>query len=99
MALLEKEIARLEEENNKLKRDTVEYENKLAIYSRPTRLAANFPTFNRVLETAADDRAASKLERSLTNTLRQDDGHSSDSTKKKLRVKTLETFKKRNVKK
>ncbi|KZC09880.1 hypothetical protein WN55_00526 [Dufourea novaeangliae] len=101
MAQLKKEIARLEEENSKLQRDSVEYENRLAAFAGPTRYATNFPPFSNVLQTVADNRNALKFQRTFRDTLQSgvNSKVNDEPPKKKLRIKTGLSSKKRDTKK
>lgn len=106
MAQLEKEIARLENENSKLKRDSIGYESRLAAFSGATRVANEFPSLNRSLQPETSKRV------SLQKTENEDDEEdvvqpsrskniSDEGTKakKKIRMKLLKSSKKKDTKK
>lgn len=106
MAQLEKEIARLENENSKLKRDSIGYESRLAAFSGATRIASEFPSLNRSLQPETSKRVSLQKpeidddDDDIVQTSRSknisDEGA---KAKKKIRMKLLKSSKKKDTKK
>lgn len=75
-------IARLEYENSKLKSDSADYENRLAAVSGPARFAREFPTVNRILQSAVDKTVSLKAEKPLQNSAKAERGEESAGSAK-----------------
>lgn len=107
MAQLEKEIARLENENSKLKRDSIGYESRLAAFSGATRVASEFPSLNRSLQPETSKRVS--LQKPENDDDDDDDvvqtprsksiSDEGAKAKKKIRMKLLKSTKKKDTKK
>lgn len=95
MAQLEKEIVRLEHENTKLKRDSADYENRLAAYGANARFDTDFPTLNRVLRSTENNYVLAKPEKNFSIA---DNHETNEIRKRKVHTKTKNGSKKESRK-
>lgn len=93
MAQLEKDIARLEYENGQLKRDSADYENRLAAFVGPVRFNKDFPAVNRVLRSVAEKSVPLRPEKHFDDVTRAGNVGGSGPGKKKLSPKAMNSKK------